>query len=45
MGRLIRALLFGLVGAGIVHVAVVLLVPLYLTILNPPIIGSDRTTP
>ncbi|QND52387.1 hypothetical protein HB779_11070 [Phyllobacterium sp. 628] len=29
MGKILRALLFGLVGAGLVHVAVVLLVPYY----------------
>ncbi|MEJ1118448.1 DUF1254 domain-containing protein [Phyllobacterium sp. CCNWLW109] len=29
MGKLLRALLFGLVGAGIIHIAVVLLVPYY----------------
>lgn len=29
MGKLFRALLFGLIGAGIVHIAVVLLVPFY----------------
>jgi uncharacterized membrane protein len=29
MGKLLRALLFGLVGAGIVHIAVVLLIPYY----------------
>lgn len=29
MGKLLRALLFGLVGAGIIHIAVVLLVPTY----------------
>jgi uncharacterized membrane protein len=29
MGKLLRALLFGLVGAGLIHIAVVLLVPYY----------------